>query len=476
MNDDLHDRLDLVAREMARRKAQRFYTLYPETGPLRRSEYPKHMEAMAAGKDWLERLVMAGNRVGKTIGVGAYETACHMTGVYPSWWKGVRFKKAVSVWAVGTNSETTFKIVQAALIGTPDDPNGMIPENLVLRRTPKRSGETGAVATVTVRHVSGGTSVCEFKSYEMGRKGFEGREKDFIWLDEEPPMDIYQECLFRLLTTQGRLLLTFTPLQGRSDVVKAFLEPEDKDAAESKIVIQAGWKDVPHLDESMKRKILAGTLPYQREARMNGEPVLGVGVIYPIAESDITNENFAVPDTWPKGYGFDVGWKRTAAPFVTREMGTNIYYIYDCHYIGSEEPPSQAMGIKARGDWLVGAIDPASRGRSQVDGRRLIAEYKKLGLDLVEADNAIEAGILTVWTMLVSGQLRVMAKCLPWFKEFRNYHRDEAGQIVKKDDHLMDGTRYWARTGINHMKPKPMRRREGQGLDLAAGDRSWMGN
>ena len=37
-----------------------------------------------------------------------------------------------------------------------------------------------------------------------------------------------------------------------------------------------------------------------------------------------------------------------------------------------------------------------------------------------------------------------MASLTNWFREFRKYHRDDqgSGKIVKRDNHLMDATRY----------------------------------
>jgi hypothetical protein len=41
-----------------------------------------------------------------------------------------------------------------------------------------------------------------------------------------------------------------------------------------------------------------------------------------------------------------------------------------------------------------------------------------------------------------------------WLFEFRLYRRDESGRIIKKDDHLMDATRYLV-MGIEKAKTKP---------------------
>ena len=214
---------------------------------------------------------------------------------------------------------------------------------------------------------------------------------------------------------------------------------------------------VPHLDEASKRKVLATMLPYQIAARTKGEPSLGVGAIYPIPEADVTVAPFNVPWTWPRSYGLDVGWNRTAAAFVAQDPGSGIYYVYDEHYMSMGEPLTHAAGIRARGEFLVGAIDPASRGRNQDDGRLLFEQYEAAGLNLVVADNAVEAGLLCVWTLLISGQLKIFSTCGNGLREFRKYHRDEKGNIVKTNDHWLDGVRYWAMSGRHSMKVRPLK-------------------
>jgi phage terminase large subunit-like protein len=86
-----------------------------------------------------------------------------------------------------------------------------------------RQGVADAVDTLVVRHVSGGKSTIGFKSYDQGRQKWQGAKRDLIWLDEECPMDIYKEALTRTnAVPDGRLMLTFTPLNGVSGVVLLF--------------------------------------------------------------------------------------------------------------------------------------------------------------------------------------------------------------------------------------------------------------
>ena len=447
-------RLDALRAEAQRRTTSRFSTFYPDgNGPIARSRYQKHLDFFAAGHI-KERLFMAANRVGKSE-AGAYELTCHLTGAYPHWWTGRRFTAPVECWAVGTNSQTTRDIVQAKLLGSVQAPGtGMVPAHLI-ERTISARGLAGALEGAEVRHTSGGISLVGLKSYEQGRQSFEGTAKHVVWCDEEPPQDVYTEMLYRTITTQGVIMVTFTPLRGMSEVVKGFLEPETTESAKFKTFIQAGWRDVPHLDESERIALMATTPPYQIAARTEGEPSLGSGAIYPIAEREILVPTATIPESWARCYAMDVGWNRTAVLWGAKDPGSGRIVLYDEHYRGHGEPASHAEGVRARGAWMRGVIDPASSGSSQIDGRKLIDIYGRLGLHLEPAVNAVEAGLTETWNLLVSGRLVVQEHLSNWRSEFRKYHRDEQGKIVKVSDHLMDATRYLIISGREHMKTAP---------------------
>lgn len=206
-----------------------------------------------------------------------------------------------------------------------------------------------------------------------------------------------------------------------------------------KFYVSAGWDHVPHLDEKTKKEIEASTPPHLRAARMHGEPSLGSGAIYPVPVDEIRVDPIPIPDYWPRGYGFDPGWNRTAAAWGAHDRDNDVIYIIGEHYMGQREPSVHADAIKARGSWQPGIADYAGRG---IDGERVIEIYRKLGLNLVNADKSVEAGLQEVWQRLSSGRLKVFSTCQNWFDEYRYYIRDENGRIQKVNDHLMDATRY----------------------------------
>jgi phage terminase large subunit-like protein len=215
--------LSLLEEKERRRRVNKLREYYPDEGPLRRELYPRHLAFFAAGVVHHERLALCANRVGKTEGMGGYELAIHLTGQYPHWWPGRRFQRPISAWAAGTTRETTRDILQGKLMGPRGEyGTGLLPAS-ALGRYLHLPGVPDGLATVQVKHASGGWSHLGFKSFDQGRKAFEGTEQDVVWLDEEPSMDIYTECITRTMTNDGMVMLTFTPLQGMSEVVLSFL-------------------------------------------------------------------------------------------------------------------------------------------------------------------------------------------------------------------------------------------------------------
>jgi Terminase large subunit, T4likevirus-type, N-terminal len=119
--------------------------------------YPKQQEFYAAGATHRERLLMAGNQLGKTL-AGGFELAMHSTGRYPDWWKGKRFDGPIVAWACGTTGETVRDTVQRVLLGcTGQHGTGAIPKDALGELISAR-GVADLLDTIKVKHDSGGLS------------------------------------------------------------------------------------------------------------------------------------------------------------------------------------------------------------------------------------------------------------------------------------------------------------------------------
>jgi hypothetical protein len=77
--------------------------------------------------------------------------------------------------------------------------------------------------------------------------------------------------------------------------------------------------------------------------------------------------------------------------------------------------------------------------------------------------------------LLSAGKLKVFESLKAWLEEFRMYRRDEKGQIVKANDHLMDATRYLIVSGRDRMRCEKPPNKPKQVLQTIGGNvTGWM--
>lgn len=421
--------------------------------------YAKQMDFHRAGADLSvrERLLIAGNQLGKTWSAG-YETAMHLTGRYPDWWEGAVFNDPVAMWAAGVTGEVTRDSVQRVLCGRINAiGTGAIPADAIKDKAMKR-GVADAIDTLVIRWGGGGDiqakeSLLGFKAYDQGREKFQAETLDIVWLDEEPPMDIYTEALTRTNATDGILYMTFTPLQGMSDVVRRFLIERQAGTHVTTMTIQ----DAEHYSPEQRAAIIASYPAHEREARAMGIPTLGSGRIFPVAEEVIRELPVTLPNHWPRICGLDIGWDHpTAAVWLAWDRDTDTVHVYDAYRVREATPVVHAAAIKAKGAWIPVAWPHDGLQHDKGSGEQLAEQYKKHGVNMLKdrathapqkgepegsGGNGVEAGLMDMLDRMQTGRLKVAKHLHDWWEEFRLYHRKD-GKVVKEGDDLMSATRY----------------------------------
>lgn len=440
--------------------------------------YKKQAEFFEMGAYKRERLYMAGNQLyGKTT-AGAVETTCHLTGRYPDWWKGRRWDRPVTAWAVGESGALVRDVQQSKLCGEwskahgPDAEDwgtGYIPREYLLDRTLGRGVQYG-FDSITVRHITGGISTLGFKAYEQGRAKVQGKPLDFVWPDEEPPLDIYGELLARIAMTGGMVMVTFTPLNGMMRVVPRFINDDSAEAKRDRGVVKAGLRDVEGKTKEEVDSIIAGYEPHEREARINGEPLLGEGAVWEGINQDMIKMPFMplseIPLEWRKLWGTDFGIGHPfAAVLATHDADTDIIRIVHEIRVKDALPAHHVMMMRATAAEPPMAWPKDGGDREQSSGEQLVTYYKTKGNQPgmnVRATHAqfphggynTEAGVAEILTRMRDGRFFVSEHCTRWFEEFTGYHRKN-GLIVKLNDDLMSATRI-AVMDIRHAKACPL--------------------
>lgn len=409
-----------------------------------------------------ERMLMAANQVGKTHSAGA-EFAYHMMGQYPSWWEGKRFEKPILAWAGSPTNETSRDIVQAELLGGVGEElgRGLIPKDRIVGKPKMRqAGVSDVVDTFKVRHVSGGLSTGVFKTYEQGWQKWQGKRVDLAWLDEEPsrgtyptPEDykIFTEAETRTASTGGILMVTFTPLYGRTPLVEHFQEGKA-----DTFLIGATWDDAPHLTEERKASLRSRYPDYELEARTKGIPMLGEGRVFTVKEEDIkikVQDQHGFPSHFVHIAGCDFGIDHPAAgAWIAWDRDRDIITLYDCYRKKGETPVYHAAEFSKKGKWIPIAWPHDGHQRDKGSGKELYRQYAESGANMLPKSaryakypgEKTERGgsqpqepiVMEVLERMKTGRFKVHEQCTEFWDEFRSYHRKDGKLVPKLDDVL----------------------------------------
>ena len=455
LSQDINRKLELLREQKKRLRFNRIDQYDP---------YPYQQQFHETSKDSNQRLLMAANRIGKSY-CGAAEMSYHLRGIYPDWWKGRRYDQPITAWAGGVSNETTRDIVQAELLGSPDDPDafgsGAIPKNYIIK-TERKPGVPNAKSVALIRHVSGGNSSLHFKAYEMGVEKWQGRSVDVVWLDEEPSRDIYSQAVTRTLDRRGMVYMTFTPEAGMTETVAAFMnriQPGQSlvnatwDDASEKIKSMKGQQG--HLSEAVMEQILSAYSPPEREMRRYGRPSIGSGLIFPVDEEKIIIDPVEIKDHWPRIAAIDFGWDHpTAVVWCAVDRDEDVFYVYDCHRESKASPSIHAQAIRSRPHFIPIAYPHDGNRRDSMGNPGLADQYRNLGCNFLlehfsnppalgnnKGSNSIEEGLMAMLQSMEAGNFKVFSTLSNWFEEFRMYHR-KGGKVVPSRDDLMSATRY----------------------------------
>jgi len=404
--------------------------------------YFKQQQFHRDAGNFRETLLRAGNQQGKTL-CAAANTAIHATGRYPDWWEGVRLKKAPVIWCAGVTGEVVRDSIQKLLIGDSANPGtGFIPADDIIETTPSR-GVADLIDTIYVKHASGGKTRIRLKYYEQGREKFQADTVDVVWLDEECDLGIYTEALTRTNATKGFLYMTFTPLKGMSEVVRKFLNEKSPDRCDINMTIE----DALHISPVERQKIIDSYPLHERTARIMGQPILGSGRIFPIAEEDIKCDPFdmaSVPFFWQEIAGIDFGWDHpTAAVKMLYNPQDDIIYVTNTYKRSEQTPLIHAAALKPWGTNVPWAWPHDGLIHDKNSGEQLSVTYRELGMKMMgehatfeSGSNSVEAGLTDMLMRMQTGRWKVFSHLHDWFEEFRLYHRKD-GKVLKEYDDLM---------------------------------------
>jgi phage terminase large subunit-like protein len=416
------------------------------------------------------RGILAANRIGKTVST-CYETAMHLTGRYPDWWRGKTFDRPIVAMVAGEGWSQVAMVLQNELLGTQDVKiahnigTGAIPRDCIITDTMRNDGAN--CLGVEIRHHSGANSYLLFANYTQEVRQMQGFKLNLAVFDEQPPDDFFSEIVTRTATTQGQVLCSFTPLKGLNGLVSKFWHQE-----EGYEHIRVSWDDVPEYDPWGEPFLLKETrlqlerdyLPHERDARRNGVPVMGKGAVFQIRN-------------WPTYKTGDYDFRNTHG--LHRVIALDLGLVNDRTVIslmywhpeeqeawlhhqivvkGTEEANpmnyiNHLMRPEVFGTPIVLPADANTQGRYTMNSQsiRQLFEQYELNVhpdaimnppdDLGRRTNHKSYGINVMRQMLELGTLHVNENCVEFLREAQNYYVDQHGRFSDPDD-CIDSARY----------------------------------
>ena len=416
------------------------------------------------------RGILAANRIGKTVST-CYETAMHLTGLYPDWWKGYRFEQAITCMVAGEGWSQVALVLQNELLGTQDIKitenigTGAIPRECIITDTMRNDGAN--CIGVEIKHVSGSKSYLLFANYTQEVRQLQGFKLNLAVFDEQPPDDFFSEIVALTATTQGKVLCSFTPLKGLNGLVSKFWNRE-----EGYEYIRVSWDDVPEYDPwgqpfllmETRRQLERDYLPHEREARIAGKPVMGKGAVFQIRDwptYKTGDYDFANMQNIHRIIALDLGLvnDKTVISLMYWEPYEKIAFLHKQIVVqGVEEAvPTQYINHLLRpevfGTPIVLPADASTKGRYTMSSSSIRELFESYELNVYEkpimnppdsegrTTNHKAYGINQMRQMLEVGSLVVNENCVQFLSEARNYFVDEKGRFSDPDD-CIDSCRY----------------------------------
>jgi len=409
------------------------------------------------------RWVFGGNRSGKTE-CGAVEAVYLARGIHP--YKENRDN--VSGWVVSLSNQVQRDVAQSKILDYLN-PDWIASISMISGKSSNPRG--GVIDYICVKNVFGGISKIGFKSCEAGRDKFQGASLDFVWFDEEPPRDIYEECKMRILDKRGDLFGTMTPLLGLTFIYHKIYLNEDEDPDVWHISME--WADNPHLDSGEVEKVSRTMSESELASRRYGKFSSSKGLVYyEFDEAVHAIDPFTIPSAWYDILSIDPGLNNPLSCHWYAVSPDGVVYVIAEHYQQGKTVTHHSAVIKdiCRAlNWPLGrdgryeALIDSAAGQRTLSGTKSVAElFLEQGIGVnTRVNKDVFAGIAKVKSYLAGEgngpKMYIFKNCVELIKEIKGYFWLSGDTPQKKDDHALDELRYYIMHGPKGRTPLPQK-------------------
>ena len=451
---EIIERVLEIEKEQKRRTTNNYLAIY-------NAGEKKHLKQLAFHKCRKKnRWVFGGNRSGKTE-CGAVETVYMARGIHPY----RENRKNTFGWVVSLSTQVQRDVAQAKILHYLN-PSWIA--DITMLSGKKESPAYGVIDQIMVKNVFGGISVIGFKSCDQGREKFQGSSLDYVWFDEEPPKDVYEECRMRVLDKNGDIFGTMTPLKGLTFVYEdIYLNPNNSPDIWCEFM---EWADNPYLPQAEIDALNLTLSKEQLETRRYGRFKANGGLVYSEFDENIhVIEPFNVPHEWYDNISIDPGLKNPlSCHFYAVDYDGTVYVIAE-HFEAERTVDYHAQKIKeicARLGWqkdgngkIRALIDSAANQQTLSSVKSVSELFYEQGINVnPNVNKDLFSGIQRVKQYLRPAcgkpRLYIFSTCVNLIRELKSYRWGDADAPKKIDDHALDELRYYVMTKPESASPK----------------------
>ena len=359
-----------------------------------------------------ERLLIGGNRSGKTVS-NVVECIWRLTKTHPFRPDLNAIKEPIRGRIVTVSlKEGLLKIILPLF-------KKWMPKKFLINRSWEKSYNK---EERTLYLVDG--SFIEFMSYEQDLEKFAGTSRHFCSFDEEPPRAIWEECLLRLVDTDGDWWISMTPVEGLTWVFDLIYKPWEEGRRPETLVVKVSMHDNPHLTKKGKDKILKNiTDDADRQAREEGSFVEIKGLVYKDFQVQLhVRPHFQLQKGMKIWTSLDTGWRHPAAWLWHAVLPSG--HIVTFHEIVESERTIESLAAEIL-EWEAENIiskgfeiysrtgDPAMRQVREATGTSVIGEYAKRGVYIGVEGVPSGAGSVDIGVNKMTTYLQTLVKEMP---------------------------------------------------------------
>jgi hypothetical protein len=326
-------------------------------------------------------------------------------------------------------------------------------ENLVRGTTHQGTYRMGHGEYAFSAAAGGGKAYCGSADHPTS---LEGAHVDWVWIDEAGlTKDLLWDILrARTQITQAPILVTsyWYSLQW---CFTRLWQPFEQGDQSVKLLCFPSTAN-PNIDPAEFARIRDSMDARLFQMRHEGRPSQMVGLVYGAVWSGCQCDPFPLPKDWQLTIGCDQGY--SPAPFhallhaqdpdAEDETGYVVAEFVDRASTTAAKAKALTAWVRRFAPWVSDVHirlygDPSNK-QGLADLRHEMSKQENpLNISVLPAQNAVDAGIEAVYSLLVLGKLKVMrGRCPELSREMDLYHRDDLGNIVKQNDHGPDALRY----------------------------------